>query len=65
MDRAAFLYKDFLRHLGVVPTPCQEDMLHKVAAFVTGDDADILVVNGYAGTGKTTGLAAVIDSRAG
>ena len=62
MDREAFLYKDFLRHLGVVPTSCQEDMLRKVAAFVTGDDADILVVNGYAGTGKTTAVAAVIDS---
>ena len=31
-----------------------------MAAFVTCDDADILVVNGYAGTGKTTALAAVI-----
>ena len=62
MDRAAFLYKDFLRHLGVAPTPCQEDMLHKVAHFVTGDDADILVVDGYAGTGKTTAVSAVIAS---
>ena len=65
MDRAAFLYKDFLRHLGVVPTPCQEAMLHKVAAFVTGDDADILVVDGYAGTGKTTAVSAVIASLTG
>ena len=31
-----------------------------MAAFVTCDDADILVVNGYAGTGKTTAVAAVI-----
>ena len=65
MDRASFLYKDFLRHLGVMPTSCQEGMLHTVASFVTGDDADILVVNGYAGTGKTTALAAVIDSLSG
>ena len=65
MDRASFLYKDFLRHLGVTPTSCQEGMLHTVASFVTGDDADILVVNGYAGTGKTTALAAVIDSLTG
>ena len=62
MDRGAFLYKDFLRHLGVEPTPCQDGMLRKTAAFVTSDDGDILVVNGYAGTGKTTALAAVIDS---
>ena len=62
MDRATFLYKDFLKHLDVEPTPCQDAMLRQTAAFVTGDDADILVVNGYAGTGKTTAIAAVIDS---
>ncbi|MBQ9400444.1 MAG: AAA family ATPase [Bacteroidales bacterium] len=33
-----------------------------MAAFLTGDDSDILVVNGYAGTGKTTAMAAVIAS---
>ena len=27
MDRETFLYKDFLRHLGVVPTSCQDAML--------------------------------------
>ena len=65
MDRSEFLFKDFLRHLSVTPTSCQEKMLRKVAGFVTGDDADILVVNGYAGTGKTTAVAAVIDSLSG
>ena len=62
MDRTEFLYKEFLRHLQVVPTSCQETMLRGVASFVTGDDADIMVVNGYAGTGKTTAVAAVIDA---
>jgi len=65
MDRSEFLFKDFLRHLSVTPTSCQEEMLRKVAGFVTGDDADILVVNGYAGTGKTTAVSAVIDSLSG
>ncbi|MBR6346433.1 MAG: AAA family ATPase [Bacteroidales bacterium] len=37
-------------------------MLHDVAAFLTDDDGDILVVNGYAGTGKTTAASAVIDT---
>ena len=46
MDRASFLYKDFLRHLDVEPTSCQDAMLRQVASFVTGDDADIMVVNG-------------------
>lgn len=65
MDRAEFLYKDFLKHFGCVPTSCQDGFFRKVAAFVTGCDADILVVNGYAGTGKTTAISAVINSLAG
>ncbi len=62
MDRTGFLYQDFLRHLGIAPTSCQDALLRDVAEFVTADDADILVVNGYAGTGKTTALSAVIGS---
>ena len=62
MDRGEFLYRDFLSHLDYEPTPCQDRLLKDIGSFVTGDDADILVVNGYAGTGKTTALAAVIAS---
>ena len=65
MDRGTFLYRDFLSHLEYEPTPCQDRMLRDVGEFVTSDDADILVVNGYAGTGKTTALAAVIASLTG
>ena len=65
MDRGEFLYRDFLSHLDFEPTPCQDRLLHDIGSFVTGDDADILVVNGYAGTGKTTALAAVIASLTG
>lgn len=62
MGRAEFLYKDFISRLGMPPTSCQDGMLRDVASFVTGDDADIMVVNGYAGTGKTTAISAVISS---
>ena len=65
MDRGEFLYRDFLSHLDYEPTPCQDRLLRDIGEFVTGDDADILVVNGYAGTGKTTALAAVIASLSG
>jgi exodeoxyribonuclease-5 len=34
--------------------------MRRIADFVTSDDSDILVVNGYAGTGKTTAVASVI-----
>lgn len=61
MGRADFLYNGFISHLKHEPTSCQESLLHKVADFVSSDDDDILVVNGYAGTGKTTALSAVIS----
>ena len=60
MDRAAFLEAQFLKRFKAEPTACQSRLFREVAAFVTCDDADILVVNGYAGTGKTTAISAVI-----
>jgi len=62
MDRAEFLTRDFLSRLPYEPTSCQASFLRDVATFLTGDDGDILVVNGYAGTGKTTAIAAVVAS---
>ncbi|MBQ7772111.1 MAG: AAA family ATPase [Bacteroidales bacterium] len=60
MGRADFLYDGFLKNMKYQPTPCQESLLRNTADFVTSDD-DILVVNGYAGTGKTTAVASVIS----
>ena len=62
MDRAEFLYQKFLKKFRTEPTPCQDRLLHDVADFVSGDDSDILVVNGYAGTGKTTAVSHVITA---
>ena len=62
MGRSEFLYSSFLSHFHHQPTSCQENLLRKVAGFVSDDDADILVVNGYAGTGKTTAVSSVIAS---
>ena len=60
-SRAGYLCDAFLRRFPYGPTPCQEQLLGRISEFLTGDDGDILVVNGYAGTGKTSLLAAVID----
>ena len=60
MGRSDFLYNGFLKHFHHQPTSCQENLLRKVADFVSSDDEDILIVNGYAGTGKTTAISAVI-----
>ena len=62
MDRAGFLYHEFLRRLPYEPTPCQDALMRDIGEFLTSDEGDILVVNGYAGTGKTTVLAAVVST---
>ena len=64
-DRAAFLSGEFLKNFGYEPTPCQENLFREVGEFLTSDDGDILVVNGYAGTGKTSAIAAVIGALRG
>ena len=61
MGRADFLYSGFLSKFKYDPTPCQEALLRKVADFVSSDEDDILVVNDYAGTGKTTAISSVIS----
>ncbi len=61
MGRSAFLYAGFLKNLGFDPTPCQDALFTEISAFVTSDE-DLMVVNGYAGTGKTTALASVITT---
>ena len=60
MGRADFLYKGFLSRLQFEPTSCQEGLLRKISEFVSSDDDDIFIVNGYAGTGKTTAISSVI-----
>ena len=65
MDRSAFLYSGFVKRMPVDATGCQDRLLRAVADFLTGDDGDIMVVNGYAGTGKTTALAAIVSSLEG
>ena len=61
MGRSDFLYSGFISRLKYDATPCQMSLLRKVSDFVSSGDGDILVVNGYAGTGKTTAVSAVIS----
>lgn len=60
MRRSDFLYSGFISHFKHEPTSCQDRLLRIMADFVCSDDSDILVVNGYAGTGKTTAVSSVI-----
>ena len=65
MGRAEFLYDAFLGRMAHAPTACQTRMLKEMAEFCTSDDGDIFVVNGYAGTGKTTAISVVIEALGG
>ena len=62
MDRREFLYKKFLEYLPVQATDSQDGFFKDVADFFTCDDSDILVLNGYAGTGKTTAVSAIVSA---
>ena len=62
MASSDFFYGLFTQAFGYDATGDQDALFRAVASFVTSDEGDILVVNGYAGTGKTTVLAAVVSA---
>lgn len=61
MLRNAFLYAGFVKNLGFEPTSCQDALFKGVADFLSSGE-DLMVVNGYAGTGKTSAIASVIKT---
>lgn len=62
MGRGDFLQQSFLNAFGYDPTECQRRFFKDAASFITSADHDILVVSGYAGTGKTSAVAAVVNA---
>ncbi|MBQ1210169.1 MAG: AAA family ATPase [Bacteroidales bacterium] len=59
LSREEYYYQEFIAKLGFEPTPCQLQLFRQIADFIVSDE-DLMVVNGYAGTGKTSAFAAVI-----
>lgn len=55
-------YDEFLKAFSYEPTSCQDALFRKADVFLSSDDGDIMVVNGYAGTGKTSAVAAIINA---
>ncbi len=55
-------YDEFLKAFSYEPTSCQDSLFKKTSDFLSSDDGDILVVNGYAGTGKTSAVSAIINA---
>ena len=63
MGVADFLVETITRHLPYEPTPCQAALFDRLAAFaVQYGETDILLVSGYAGTGKTSAIAAFVKA---
>lgn len=59
-----FLENKIIESLNLKPTEQQEDLIFNLAAFLTNDDSEIFILKGYAGTGKTTVISAVVNALA-
>ena len=61
MGVAQFFAERLRHHLGYAPTPCQERLFDTLAEFsMQYETCDLLLVSGYAGTGKTSAVAAFV-----
>lgn len=65
MSSADFIYRKLKENFGYEPTECQDRLFKEAADFVSTDDGDILVLNGYAGTGKTSAMASIVTTMRG
>ncbi len=57
-----FLYSKLVKGLGFPPTSCQDNLFKVLSQFVVNQDDEILLINGYAGTGKTSAIASLTAS---
>jgi len=63
MGVAEFFSERLRYYLGYPPTPCQEQLFDTLAAFsMQYETCDLLLVSGYAGTGKTSAIAAFVKT---
>lgn len=63
MNVADFFEGKILSHFGMEPTDDQRELFRRLSSFVTErDDLDMMVVSGYAGTGKTSAIAAFVQA---
>lgn len=59
---ASQIYENF----AFEPTPAQKNAIERLGGFLCGDAQDrIFILNGYAGTGKTSLIAALVKTLSG
>lgn len=56
-----FIFQKLTEGLGFEPTPCQENLFRVLSAFIKENENDILLINGYAGTGKTSSISSLVS----
>ncbi len=62
MEQHVSLYRQFLKGFHFQPTQRQDELLRKLADFViNGSSNSLFLIKGYAGTGKTTIVSAVVN----
>ncbi len=57
-----FIEKKILEHLNNEPTKQQSELISLLADFVTSPEKEIFILKGYAGTGKTTVISALVNA---
>jgi ATP-dependent exoDNAse (exonuclease V), alpha subunit - helicase superfamily I member len=56
-----YIYEKLKSGLGFIPTSCQDKFFHALSEFmVDKSGSDIFLINGYAGTGKTSSVFSLI-----
>ncbi|NCB18564.1 MAG: ATP-dependent endonuclease [Bacteroidia bacterium] len=61
MSLEKFVLEKLNQNLAFEPTVCQTRLFEKLAAFITSKEGcDLFLINGYAGTGKTSSLASLV-----
>lgn len=63
MGVADFFVSKLVENLKYEPTPCQKRLFDALASFATSyNECDLMIVSGYAGTGKTSSIAAFVKT---
>lgn len=61
MAVADYIFDKLNSGLGFEPTTCQSSLFASLASFITEDSqSDLMLINGYAGTGKTSSLSSLV-----
>lgn len=61
MAVADYIFDKLNSGLGFEPTTCQSSLFASLASFITeNSQSDLMLINGYAGTGKTSSLSSLV-----